>query len=373
MNYILQRLVFTFIVVLATGLPAQDLWVKDLPVRSRDCAPSEACVTAGLRVRESTVNGVHRIIVITSLRTNGIDTPVFNPFGRYDIGRPCRVVLTDLNWEYKHTVFEGSSGVSTLRQVANWSILTSGGVVGRTYWTRSANNTKEHDEHEYANLPIVPAGKYFLVMIVSRRALYSLPSHSGNHEILHDQWNDNKWDEPSFRSDPVYIEVDNNGKYHPILPEGESAGFEPLETICRTNDNGTLIITTEFVNPMESWLVAPGMNLHVSLDNPMHVSLLQEDGSQTDRFENLGGISGPAVYRKTSHCVLVPRNGVIGGTEPYSGVLPPGKYLVTSEIDESIYKNKLFVDGKKVTPEGGKWPVAFRSRTTTITVPEKAP
>ena len=41
----------------------------------------------------------------------------------------------------------------------------------------------------------------------------------------------------------------------------------------------------------------------------------------------------------------------------------PGKSLVTIEIDESIYKDKRFVDGKKVIRMVGEWPIVFRRRT----------
>ena len=84
------------------------------------------------------------------------------------------------------------------------------------------------------------------------------------------------------------------------------------------------------------------------------------------------GVNGYHAIPQESDGILVPRDGVIGGTNPcIADTVRPGNYLVTTEIDESIYKDKLFANGEKVDRKPSEWKTVFRSRAVKITVPEK--
>ena len=193
-------------------------------------------------------------------------------------------------------------------------------------------------------------------------------------QLRPDMWNDPRLDEPCCASLPVVVDVDAQGDYRPVLNEGVDGRFAILESDVHVGINSDLSLTTRFVNPSEAWLVIPGLDVFTSRRGSARISVVRDDGVAFNRFTKLRGGTNHYANPKIKDSVLVPRDGVIGGTEHYAGTLKAsGKYLVTTEIDESIYKDKLFVDGKRVDRELSEWPIVFRSRTTTITVPEKAP
>lgn len=228
---------------------------------------------------------------------------------------------------------------------------------------------------DWIDLPNVPAGRYFLVLLVSKRIVHDSPNSMYNLENQQQwlkRWNDPSLDEPYCASVPAIVDVDEQGHYRPIVAAGTETQFEHVESEYHVNSKNELRVSTRFVNPADALMVVRGLEIYEQLDQSSHISVVREDGKPFERFPKIWGGSGP-FFRKESHSVLVPRDGVIGGTEPYSGTLTPGNYQVTTEIDESIYKDKLFVDGKRVIRKPGEWPIVFRSRTTTITVPEKAP
>ena len=45
--------------------------------------------------------------------------------------------------------------------------------------------------------------------------------------------------------------------------------------------------------------------------------------------------------------------------------------MVNAEIDESIYKEKLIVNGRTIRRDPSEWSKVFRSRPITVVVPEK--
>ncbi|RLS53937.1 MAG: hypothetical protein DWH91_13145 [Planctomycetota bacterium] len=375
MKEVWTTLVMATLIAWIQGLSAQEVDLSSLPQRTRESAFLE------LRVRESTENGLVRMVLITTFRTDDSLATLFNPLGRYPWGRPYYIVLTDSSYKILHTVTRNSLGMTVPQCSDHWGPMWRHSVSGRSFWTLSPDTAPgrlgkdQRPSHDLADLPVVPAGRYYLILLATKRIEFRSPEENGSFESQQrwlKEWNDPSLDEPAFASPPAIVEVDAQGVYHPIVPEGVDTQFSAVESEYRVDTKGDLSVTTRFVNPTDAMLAIRNFNIYEKADQPTRVVVSREDGQPFDRFTRLWGGSG-RFRRIVSDSVTMPRDCVVGGTEPYSGSLPPGKYQVTTEINESIYANKLFLFGEKQTPEGGKWPVAFRSRTTTITVPEKAP
>lgn len=373
MNRMWTALVCASLMLWPPGASAQEVSIPSMPTQIRESVFLE------LRVRESMENGLVRLVVIATFRSNDSIVDLFNPLGWYSWGRPFHVVLTDSNFKILHKVTRSSSGMAVPQGSDHWGRMGRESLSGRSFWTLSPDTAPgrlgkdQRSSDELAQFPVVPAGRYYLILLATKRMTFPRPN--GSFETQQQwlkEWNDPSLDEPAFASPPAIVDVDAQGVYHPIVPEGVETQFSAVESEYRVDTKGDLSVTTRFVSPTSAMLVIRDFNIYEKADQPTHVVVTREDGQPFDRFTRLWGGSG-RFRRIVSDSITMPRDCVVGGTELYSGSLPPGKYQVTTEIDESIYANKLFLFGEKLTPEGGKWPIAFRSRTTTITVPEKAP
>jgi len=224
-------------------------------------------------------------------------------------------------------------------------------------------------------LPQMPAGRYYLFLLVKNRVIHKRPPEVPDELIPKpwlDNWSDPSLDAPGFASAPVAVEVDREGRYRPVQIH-ETARYEALEVEPMIDPDHHLQILTRLVNPTESWMMVPGLNLMGTLRNPVQVSVDREDGTAFDRFSDHIGGSYSGTPRRTD-AVLVPRDGVIGGTDSNSGTLErPGRYLVKVEINESIYQDKLFVNGERVHRRPSEWPVVFRSPAKTVIVKPRDP
>lgn len=372
MNNLHTMFACLFLLISVCNLQAQEV--------PRDAIPngSGKGVTADLRIRESIQNGQRHLALITTLVIGKESFPIFNPFGNPDIGRPYRVVLTDAQGKIVHTVIKDTSTLAAPQNPAYWVKGLRRGLVGRCFWTHKSEVISDSRHScDLADMPSVAAGRYSLIMLVTGRMFHDPPRYIENAVIEQrwlDSWNNPELDQPRCASTPVMVDVDDKGVYRPLLGEGVDGRFESLESDALVDSDNNLSITTRLINPSDAWLAVPGMNIYETREYPVRVALVREDGVSFHRFSKPRGVSGQLQHPLESHCVLVPRDGVIGGTLRYAAdTLAPGKYQVTTEIDESIYKDKLFVDGKRVIRKPGEWPIVFRSRTTTITVPEKAP
>lgn len=330
-----------------------------------------------LRVRESIESGQRRLALIVSLvsieGTNGL----FNPLGLPHLGRPYRIVLVDSQGTIRHTVVRGSPPQVTPIDRKDWTWMSRGGLAGRCFWESRSTTLDDRTSDDLADLPVVEAGRYTLILLVAKRII-DIPPHprlpQEEQQKWRDRWNDPSQDEPCFASIPVVVDVDANGTYLPLCREGENLQFDQMEVNPTLDPHGRLSLVVRLVNPSEAWLMAPTMNLFDPRRNPMHTSIVREDGQAFSRFPTSRRSSSQLYEPLASHGLLVPRDGVIGGTNSYATVLKiPGRYVVAAEIDESIYKEKLIVDGRTVRRDPSEWKTVFRSRTTTITVPEQAP
>ena len=373
-----MKTIHCFITFLCFLLSADDLLaIEGLPTSLPVRRGKE--FVADLRIRETIENGQRRLVFMTSVNYIGrTKFPIFNPFGKPSAGRPYRVVLIDMNSRIVRHVIESSSALATPPDRANWVGMQRGGLVGQCYWTPPIQKTTtQQNENEFVNLPAVPAGRYSLVLVVTERMFHSYPNTMNGSDFEQswkDSWNNPEWDEPCCASEPVMIDVDGAGNYEPVQDKNTGLLFESLESDAVLDPHNNLRTIVRLAMPSESWVAAVEFNLFATRVHPVHMELVREDGAPFDRHIIPGGTSMQLDYPKESHFLLVPRGGIIGGVRPYvAATLAPGKYLITVEIDESIYRDKLFMNGKRVIPESKKWPVAFRSRTTVITVPQGGP
>lgn len=363
---------FAFLLIVYNcQLSAQELRLEGLPNRSGEW------ISPDLRVRVLTENGQQRLALIATFEIHRSPLMVFNPFGNQELGRPYRVVMMNSEGKIVHTVVKETSASETPHNTEYWIRGYYRGVFGRCFWTRS-REVGSDDRHlnDLADLPVLSEGRYSLTLLVSQRMFHAPPDPDKITEMVQswrESWNDPALDEPCCASDLVILDVDDKGNYQLPVDKEVDSTFQILESDAHLNSQGDLSIITRLVNPSESWILVPGMNLYESTEGSVRVSVVREDRSPFERFKKSWTKSGRGPVMEYDR-LLVPRDGVIGGIKPYSGTLEtPGKYHITTEIDESIYKDKLFVDGKRVIRKPGEWPIVFRSRTTTITVPEKAP
>lgn len=372
-----MRLAAVFLVVLATVVlgtscfGADEIRISSLPTRIA------RSIAVELRIRELVDVQPAGLALIATLHADLNGHTLFNPFGIDSCGSPYDLVLTDPQWNIVKTIVRGERVPQAIPDRTTWIHAQSGGIVGRCFRLLQPSSMEIAQETDgMMVLPTMPAGRYYLFLLVKNRIAHKRPPESPDEVIQKqwlDGWNASLHDASGFASLPVAVDVDREGRYQPVQTDGTDARFEVLEVQPTIDSDHHLRILTRLINPTESWMMVPGLNLMGTLRNPVQVSVDREDGAAFDRFPDHIGGSYSMAPRRTD-AVLVPRDGVIGGTDSNAATLKqPGGYLVKVEINESIYLDKLFVNGERVHRGPSEWPVVFRSPTRTVIVKPRDP
>lgn len=335
-------------------------------------------VVPELRVRVTHLdNGQERLAFLAAVHCIGPKSTklVFNPFGRYELGRPFRIVLTDEASTIVHTIVDCSKPESTRPEAQHWVKCTIGQVLGRCFWQRVGIERKLESEHDVANLAGVPMGRYRAVLLVNERLVHPPPDRidpRANIETWNESWRQPRWDDTWYASSPVEIEVDAQGQWHPHWVAGEQKEFIPLEAdFERGAATGTIKAHLRLVVPEEWSLLIEGINPRHTKPKVMEFTIRRTDGALFNRFRgpigsSYKGDSGQFAAR------LVPRGGIVGGTVPsVANLADPGTYEFSAELNDRIFTDMSYIGGiTPIPPELSKEPtVVFRSQVSTIVVP----
>lgn len=323
-----------------------------------------------LRIREMVVGREQRLALIATTVMDGSGQAVFNPFGDPGQGRTSCIVMTDAQHKVIHYLVKQTVPCSFVE--ADWVHARDGAIFGRCYWI----SPEPAQGTDVAHIPKLAAGRYSVYFLMSQRMFHPPPSSAKTPEQISDwttRWDNPELDELSCASSPILLDVDAGGLIRPVSIADGDLTFRSLESDYTISREGVLKVGTRFINPQAAALLVPGLNLCSANRDPVHVSVEREDRQPFQMLTQpwLGAGFGPAMALNS---LLVPEWGIVGGIESVPGTLPmPGRYQVTTELDDSIYTEKVFVNNKRTRSVDSKWPVAFRSRTTTITLLEKAP
>jgi hypothetical protein len=308
-----------------------------------------------LRVREIDDRNSREFALLTTIQVNQGRFEFFNPFGDEVIGRCYRVAVVDAEGFVVRNIVPTTAAAPDLAKHDSWLHVYRNGLVGRCH-TLPADTWKG-----------IAAGHYSLVLIVNRRMIHGSPQSfrsSPRKRSWEESWRDHSQDTPLCGSPPVSVEIDNQGNCH--FPDIRR--LEAVDVESTVSEKRELSISVKIISPDDSWMMIRGMNVYDSMTRSLSETVTKEDGSTALRsFRPPGGTSGPGVSEE-SDAVLVPRHGIVGGVLLHGGSLEPGKYRVAVRVHESIYKDKLFVHGKKVDRDLADWPVRFQSMPRELVV-----
>lgn len=332
-----------------------DVRVTSLPVRfDRNVVPD-------LRVRRDSSSQPSRIAVISSLVVEHVPRAIFNPFGRADLGRPFRIVVTDRGDRIIRTLVRQTE-IRLPVDTRNWMIARSGAVFGSCHWIESGTSTTDNS----IEVPKLPAGRYALVALYSSRMFHDPPPQGENElERWTQSWTDPAQDEPCCASFPVHFEVDSQRELQWSHASDEEFEWNPVESDFRVESGERVIITTRYINPAESSLLLPGLNVSSPYRGPVRFEIRNEN-PKADSLRS--SLRSGSVVADSVDAVPVPRDAVVGGTRTIL-IDQPGQYRIVTQIDESIYADKVFTMGKRNRSAYTIWPVVLTSRPKTVKVP----
>lgn len=301
-----------------------------------------------LRIREVADTGSRKVALLTTIQVNQGRFELFNPFGDEVVGRCYRVALVDAEGVVVRNIVPTTAADRDMVKQNSWLHVSRNGLAGRCH-TLPAESWQG-----------ISPGRYSLVLIMNRRMIHGSPrsfQSSPRKVSWEESWRDNHQDTPLCGSPPVSVEIDILGNCH--FPEIHRLDTVDVEPTVRTKRELTLSV--RIVSPEDTWMMIRGMNVYDSMLRTLSETVTNIDGSPADRsFRPPGGTSGPGVSEEFD-AVLIPKFAIVGGVLRHAGYLEPGKYRVAVQVHESIYRDKLFVGGKKLERDLATWPVLFRS------------
>lgn len=353
------RAVFIIVAFLTCSGPCRtddELRVHSLPIRYGNE------VVTDLRVRRDSSFQPPRIAIISTLVVENASLAVFNPFGRSNIGRSFRVVVTDSGGRVVRTLIPQTS-VKRDREPGDWSVAKNGAVFGSCFWIHA-----ESTEGNSIELPSFSAGRYAIVVLYSHR-MFHAPPPTGKDALERwtHSWNDSIHDTPCCASLPVEFDVNAQGEIRWRDAHVDSFELSRVESDFRVEAGDRVVVSTRYVNPTETSLLLPGLNASSPLRGPVCLEILDQSGKLYPGPSRPALRSGSAVA-DFGDSVLVPRNAVVGGTHTIR-IERPGRYHVKTSIDESIYTDSVFTMGKRNRSAYTIWPIALTSRPKVIDVP----
>ncbi len=327
---------------------------------------SPRAVVPELRVREHIDAGTKKLVFLVTFSSK-YGVFIHNPFGHDELGRDYQVVLVDGQGKSVSTIVPKTSAPyeTTPEQ---WVHATSNGIIGRCFW---ACPQKQDGD---ALLPVVPEGDYLCYLVVSKR-LFHFPvrpeNSSPRFEKWKSEWNSPDLDEPCCASQPVPVYVDEQGVYH-LKDKGVDNLYRPFEIDPSVSNTGTVCGRFWIIFDRETDLSVFHCNLAEDSDGPDHWSLIRSDGAP---FNSLARpITNKGYFREVTDRIRVPQWGIMGGTR--SGIAipePPGQYIITAEIDESLYWDRVYdpqTNARRQPPQKN-WPIVFRSEPRVVEVPAR--
>lgn len=302
-----------------------------------------------IRVREIDDTGSRRIALLTTIQVNQGRFEVFNPFGEEVVGRTYRVAVVDSEGLVVRNIIPTTTVDGDTVKLDSWLQVSRNGLTGCC-----------HSLSTDAWNGIAP-GRYSLVLIVNRRTIHGSPlgfQSSRRNASWEESWRDPQQDTPLCGSRPISVDIDAHGNAH--FSDIRRFDTVDVEPIVRTNQE--LSLSVRIVSPEDAWMMIRGMNVYAFMLQTVSETVTKDDGMTADRrFRPTGGASGPLVSEKFD-AVHVPKHGIVGGVRLYAGILEPGKYRVTVQVHESLYRDKLFANGMKVERALAEWPVRFQSQ-----------
>lgn len=309
------------------------------------------------QVRAIDEKGNRRLAVLTTFTVTQGRFELFNPFGDSVAGRCYRLAVVDGDGKVVRDIVPTTTAPSESVGHDLWFEVLRNGQVGRC-----------HELMPDVWKGIAP-GRYSLVLIANRRLIHGSPqSFKASRSSLswEGSWKTPSQDTPLCGSLPVAIEIDKQGNCQ--LPD-----LLPLETVdlaATVSEKRELSLSVKIINPTDSWLMIRGMNTYSSMERSLSETVTKHDGSVALRHFLGSGSSNGAGPIKETEAVFVPKDGIVGGVLPHAGFLESGQYHVSVQVHESIYRDKMFVNGKKVTLEPAEWPIVFQSSIRELKVDE---
>lgn len=346
---------FTILFVFAVSAASKLCAAEELNVETLQHAVKGAFLPE-LRVREIGVSGNRRFVLLTTITVQSNRVDFFNPFGDEETGRCYRISIIDAKGTVLRDIVPATSVTQHSLDPGGWIRVHSRGLIGRSH------------ELPIDALSGLPAGQFSLILIIHRRMVYRSPHGNefmGSPGAGKNAWQSSTQDSALCCSAPVKITINEQGTWQ--FPD--IGPFNAIDIDSNVNLKRDLSISVKLVNPEAAWLVIPGMNIFSSSERPISDVVTREDGSSFQRhFRPQGGSSGIGMLE--SHAVYVPKNGVVGGVLPYAGTLEAGSYRVSVQVNESIFRDKLFVNGQKIVRSRSDWPIAFQSDPKEVIVSE---
>lgn len=302
-----------------------------------------------LRIREVADTGSRKVALLTTIQVNQGRFELFNPFGDEVVGRCYRVAVVDAEGVVVRNIVPTTSATAPdMVKQNSWLHVSRDGLAGRCH-TLPAESWQG-----------ISPGRYSLVLIMNRRMIHGSPRsfQSSPRKVSWDEsWRDNRQDTPLCGSPPVSVDIDIQGNCHfPDIRRLETVDVEPTVSTKRE-----LTLSVRIVSPEDTWMMIRGMNAYDSMLRTLSETVTNIDGTTAERsFRPPGGTSGPGVSEEFD-AVLVPKFAIVGGVLRHAGYLEPGTFRVAIQVHESIRRDKLFVDEKKVVRDRAMWPVLFRS------------
>ncbi len=330
-----QVVMIVFLLLTTVGVAQESLsndQLQSLPTHVRDYVFPE------LKVLERTVEKQSELGIIATFR-NEHGFPLFNPFGISRYGRPYQIILIDSRWNRVGTVVESTDARPSIPPESLFVGVGNQSIIGQCYWVYADCHLAPSRRRELARFPIVPEGRYWLMMLVSQRAVTGSVFQQGfpSQAVRQALWKEAALDTVEWRSNLVAVDVDAKGIYS--IPEmaGQVRDFSELTAICTSATTSGIEIQSLLINPEQEWYANPFFLGQMGpFIGPVRVAFDLPDKPVPEFINRNGGWSGKAFFPSVRSCLKVPQDGILGTVSRIPGPIPKGTYRLHTEISASV-------------------------------------